>query len=310
MVPLFDVLFEKFANTNFYSICIISSQLVNTVIIPAAGLGTRLLTVTKESPKEMVPLFYKTKNGTVLVKPLLEIIFENLFDSGFRNFCIVVGRGKETIENHLSPHYDFIDLLNKKGDGDYAKVLMNLYKKIEKSSIIWIRQHVQKGIGPATLLAKDIIGNKPFLFHAGDLYIPKTSYLKHMIDIHKKNKPAATIGIKKVQDPRRFGVATLKKLKGVYKVVHAVEKPKKPETNFALTGVNIFESDIFDAIKNTKKGVRGEIQLTDSIQTLIQTNHEVIASIMNQGDPCIDIGVPTNYFDALKYSYTHTIKKL
>ena len=90
--------------------------MIDTVVIPAAGLGTRLFTVTKENPKEMVPLFHRLDDGTILLKPLLEIIFENLFDSGFRNFCLVVGRGKETIENHLSPHYDFIDLLKKKGE--------------------------------------------------------------------------------------------------------------------------------------------------------------------------------------------------
>ena len=80
--------------------------MIDTVVIPAAGLGTRLFTITKESPKEMVPVFYKTKNNIILLKPLLEIIFENLYDSGFRNFCFIVGRGKETIENQeqeLSP---------------------------------------------------------------------------------------------------------------------------------------------------------------------------------------------------------------
>ena len=62
--------------------------MVNTVVVPAAGLGSRLFTVTKESPKEMVPVFYKTNDGTILLKPLLEVIFENLYDSGFRNFYI------------------------------------------------------------------------------------------------------------------------------------------------------------------------------------------------------------------------------
>ena len=138
--------------------------MVDTVLIPAAGLGTRLFTFTKESPKEMVPLFHKTKTGNILVRPLLEIIFENLFDSGFRNFCMIVGRGKENIENHLSPHYDFVDLLKKKGETEYSKILINLYKKIEKSSIVWIRQSKLEGIGPATYLSKNIIGDKPFHF--------------------------------------------------------------------------------------------------------------------------------------------------
>ena len=283
--------------------------MVNTVVIPAAGLGTRLFTVTKESPKEMVPVFYKTSNGTVLLKPLLEIIFENLYDSGFRKFCFIVGRGKETIENHLSPHYDFLELLKKKGENDYAKILSNLYKKIEKSSIIWIRQHSLKGIGPATVLAKDYVGNKPFLFHAGDLYIPKTKYLKNIIKVHKKSNPTATIGLKKVKDPCRYGIATLKKIKDELKIIKVVEKPKNPPSNFALTGINIFEREIFDAIKNTKPGVNGEIQLTDGIQTLIKEGRNVVGSLMDLTDPCIDIGVPNTYFDALKYSYSNIIKK-
>jgi len=282
--------------------------MINTVVIPAAGLGTRLFTVTKESPKEMVPVFYKTNDGSILLKPLLEIIFENLYDSGFRNFCFIVGRGKETIENHLSPHYDFVELLKKKGEKDYAKILSNLYKKIEKSSIIWIRQHSLKGIGPATVLAKEYIGDNPFLFHAGDLYIPKTKYLKNIIKIHRKSNPTATIGLKKVKNPRRYGVATLKKIKGNLKIIQVIEKPKKPQSNYALTGVNIFEKEIFDAIKNTKPGVNGEIQLTDGIETLIKQGKNVVGSLMNSVDPCIDIGVPNTYFDALKYSYSHIIK--
>jgi UTP--glucose-1-phosphate uridylyltransferase len=279
--------------------------MIDTVVIPAAGLGTRLFTITKESSKEMVPIFYRTSNGTVLVKPLLEIIFENLFNSGIRNFCIIVGRGKEEIENHLSPHYDFIDLLKKKGENTYANILLQLYKKIEKSSIVWIRQHMQKGLGPATLLAKEVVGNRTFLFHAGDLYIPKSRYIQDMINIHQRFKPTATLGIKKVSDPWQYGVAKLRKKGNIYEIVHVVEKPKNPPSNFVLTGVNVFEPEIFDAIKRTKKSVNNEIQLTDSIQSLINKNQTVLASKMNSNDICIDIGTPKNYFAAIKYSYNH-----
>lgn len=280
---------------------------IDTVIIPAAGLGTRLLTATKESPKEMVPIFHKTSSGTLLVKPLLEIIFENLFDVGFRNFCIIVGRGKEEIENHLSPHYDFIDLLRKKGEHEYSNILLQFYKKIEKASIVWIRQYVPNGIGAATLLTEEVIGKKPFVFHAGDLYIPKTKYLTDMIKMHTKEKPTATIGVIQRRNPKQYGIATLKQIsKDVFRVTNSVEKPKHPKSNFALTGVNIFESDIFDAIRHTKPSVLNEIQLTDSIETLIRTDHKVIASKMGPRDICLDIGTPKNYFSALVQSYGKT----
>jgi len=280
--------------------------MIDTVVIPAAGLGSRLFTITKELPKEMMPIFYKDKKGTVLVKPLLEIIFENLFDSGFRNFCIIVSRGKEEIENHLNPHYDFIDLLKKREEYEHANIFLRLYKKIEKSSIFWIRQYEQKGIGPATLLAKQVIGDRAFLFHAGDLYIPKPNHIDKQLEIHRKMKPSATIGIKEVHNPQQYGVATLRQNKsGVDEVVRVVEKPKNPPTKFALTGVNVFEPEIFDAIKKTKKSVNNEVQLTDSIQTLISTKHAVLASKMNSKDICIDVGTPKNYFAALNYSYNH-----
>mgnify|MGYP001588707574 CR=1 FL=1 len=282
--------------------------MIDTVVIPAAGLGTRLFTFTKESPKEMVPVFYKTKDGKILIKPLLEIIFENLFDSGFRNFCFIIGRGKDTIQDHMSPHYDFVDLLRKKGESEYAKILLKLYKKIEKSSIFWIRQNIQNGISPATLLAEPITKDKPFLFHAGDLYIPTTDYLKQLSKIHSKDNPSATIGIRKVSNPIQFGVATLKKVGNEkHQITHVVEKPKKPSTNFALTGVNVFEPEIFDAIRKTKPGVNQEIQLTDSIQTLIKNKHTVMASIMKPKDHCIDIGTPSNYFKALSLSYNQKL---
>ena len=280
--------------------------MIDTVIIPAAGLGTRLFTMTKEFPKEMIPIFYKTNNDVILIKPLMEIIFENLFNSGIRNFCMIVGRGKESIENNFSPDYNFIDLLKKKGEDEYANILVKFYEKIEKSSIVWLRQHRQEGLGHATSLAKEIIGNKSFIFHAGDLYIPNSKYIPNMINIHKKMKSDAILGIKKVIDPQNYGVAKIENTKnGINKITHVVEKPKNPTSNYVLTGVNVFTPEIFDAIKKTKKGIKNEIQLTDSIQTLIKSNYKIYASKMNSKDICIDIGTPKNYFKAIKYSFSH-----
>jgi UTP--glucose-1-phosphate uridylyltransferase len=284
--------------------------MIDLAVIPAAGLGTRLFTITKETPKEMIPIFYRTQKDEILIKPLLEVIFENLFDSGIRSFCFIVGRGKEEIENHLSPHYEFIDLLRKKGEHDYAKILLKLYQKIEKSSIVWVRQHIQEGLGSATILAKQFVGDRTFLFHAGDLYIPNPKYIKDLTNLHQKLKASATLGIKKVDDPQHYGVAELRKMKNrVYEVTHVVEKPKNPSSNFVLTGVNVFEPEIFDAIKKTKKSVKNEIQLTNGIQTLISENHKILASKMKINDICIDIGTPRNYFEAIKYSYRYNLSQ-
>jgi len=280
---------------------------IDTAVIPAAGLGVRLIPITKEIPKIMLPLFQKNNHDKTLLKPLLEIIFENLYDAGIRNFCFIVGRGKETIENHLTPHYEFIDFLKKNGNYEYSKILSNLYKKIEKSSIVWKRQHTQLGIGHTALLAKDIVGDKPFFFHLGDLYIPSKNYYKKLIKTYEKFKAPAIVGLKKVDNPKHYGIAYGKEItKNIYKISKLIEKPKTSSGKLGLSGINIFESEIFDAVKKTKKNKKSEIELTDCVQTMIKNKYAVIGHKLSSKEVCIDMGTPANYFKALDYSYHHT----
>ena len=82
---------------------------VRKVVITAAGLGTRLLSVTKEMPKEMLPLFCMGSNGDLLLKPVLQLIFEQLYEVGFREFCFIVGRGKRSIEDHFTSDYNYVE---------------------------------------------------------------------------------------------------------------------------------------------------------------------------------------------------------
>lgn len=278
--------------------------MIDTVVIPAAGLGARLIPATKEIPKFMLPIFQNEKDGTLLLKPLAEIMFENLYDFGIRNYCVIVGRGKETIENHLTPHYEFIDHLKKHNNFHYAKILQNFYKKLEKSSIIWIRQPTQLGIGHTALLAKDIVGDKPFFFHLGDLYVPKNNHLKKMVQIYEKHKPSAVIGLKKVNNPKQYGIAYGKEIeKNVFKLTKVVEKPKNSNSKLGLSGINIFGQEIFDVIKKIKKNKKGEIELTDCVQALINLKYTIIGHQINTKEICIDMGTPQNYFNALKHSF-------
>ncbi|MEW6604823.1 MAG: sugar phosphate nucleotidyltransferase, partial [Thermoproteota archaeon] len=144
---------------------------VSKVVIPAAGLGTRLLSATKEQPKEMLPIFSKTENGELCVKPVLQLIYEQLFDFGFRNFYFIVGRNKRAIEDHFTPDRDFIDSLNRKGKSSHAKELARFYEKLSLSSIVWINQSAPLGFGHAVLMAKNLVKDDPFLVHAGDTII-------------------------------------------------------------------------------------------------------------------------------------------
>jgi len=232
---------------------------IDTVVIPAAGLGGRLIPVTKEIPKIMLPIFQKKSNGNFLIKPLLETLFENLYEVGIRNFCIITGRGKETMENHLTPHYEFIDFLKKNGNHEYVKILSILYKKIENSSIIWKRQHTQLGIGHTILLAKDIVGEKPFFFHLGDLYMPSLHYYKKMIQIYEKFKVPAVVGLKKVDQPKQYGIAYGKKIsKNIYELSKVVEKPATSTSRLGLSGINLFGPEIYDSAKKKQRKVKKE----------------------------------------------------
>lgn len=89
--------------------------MITKAVMPAAGLGTRLLSATKEQPKEMLPIFTNDVNGGLSLKPLVQLVFEQLFNFGFRDFRFVVGRGKRAIEDHFTPDYRYIERLNNRG---------------------------------------------------------------------------------------------------------------------------------------------------------------------------------------------------
>ena len=140
---------------------------VEKVVVTAAGLGTRLLPITKEIPKEMLPLPIK-EGGEVVFKPMLQAIFEQLYEFGFRNFCFVVGRGKRTVEDYFTPDYEFLRYLRSKGKEKSAKLLEDFYEKISTSSVVFVNQPEPLGFGDAVYRAKPFVGSDSFLLHAGD----------------------------------------------------------------------------------------------------------------------------------------------
>jgi UDP-glucose pyrophosphorylase (EC 2.7.7.9) len=127
-------------------------------VITAAGLGTRLLSETKELPKEMLPIFQRV-NGELALKPLLQVIFEQLYDVGIRDFCFVIGRGKRSIEDHFTPDWDFLEYLLKAGKELAAKSIEIFYKKVEDSNISWVNQPQPRGFGDAVLRAEKFVAN-------------------------------------------------------------------------------------------------------------------------------------------------------
>jgi len=280
--------------------------MIKTAVIPTAGLGTRLLTFTKESPKEMVPLFFREKNS-IITRPLIERIFLQLFDAGIRNYCFIVGKTKRAIEDHFTSDTSILKSIN---DPKLRNIIQDFYYKIEKSNIVWINQNTPRGFGAAVLNAEEFVRNKPFLIHAGDAFVRGNSqHISKIIKTHETCNSDVTLYVRKIVDPKAYGIAETRKLKnGTYKLLRVEEKPPKPRTNFALMPLYVFNQKIFEALKKTKPGIRNEIQLTDGIQYLLDLWDNGIAIKFSNPDDCIDIGTPENYFRALKISFQDSHK--
>lgn len=273
-------------------------------VITAGGLGTRLLPFTKELPKEMLPLFAEEGN-TVMLKPLLQAVFEQLYDVGFREFCFVVGKEKRAIEDHFTPDYDFLNYLLSNGKSEIATSLSTFYEKIKESVLFFVNQPSPKGFGDAVLRAKPF-ANEDFLLHAGDTYIVsnENKHIKRLLSVHEKYKADATLLVYEVEDPRRYGVITPGSLSSdVIEVVEVEEKPEKPKSHLAIAPVYVFNPIIFKALQNIKEGKGGELQLTDAIGKLIEWGLKVVAVKLSNEEESLDIGTPETYLDAINKSY-------
>jgi len=280
---------------------------MKTAVITTGGLGTRLLTTTKESPKTMLPLYDKAfDKGDPTLRPLIELIFDNLYNHGFRKFCIIVGsKTKSSILHHMSVDKSFINLLKKRNsfyDKRFIKTLSNLYKKIDNCEIHWIEQSTPMGFGHALLSAKKFVSDENFLLHAGDAYFPNYDFIPQLINLYEKT-PNSTCGLllQSKKHLKGYGIAEIQKKNNLNFVFNVEEKPKFPKSNLVILPIYAFNPTIFDALKQTKLGHNKELQVTDAIKTLINCNEKVVALKMTK--QWFDIGTPHNYFKALSYSY-------
>lgn len=280
--------------------------MIRKVVIPAAGLGTRLFPATKEQPKEMLPIFSTTANGDMSVKPVVQMVFEQLYDAGLREFCYVVGRGKRGIEDHFTPDVNCIRNLESMGKNGQAADLENFYEKLATSTIMWVNQPEPKGFGNAVLMAQPFVQKERCLVHAGDSFIisKDMDYIKKLLGAYEQFKADAAFIVLEIENPRQYGIVEGDEVDaGIFKVKAAVEKPEKPRTNLAIMAMYVFHPVIFKALEATKPGRNGEIQLTDAIQKLIDWGLSVYAVKLDKSYAHLDVGSPERYWDALTLSY-------
>lgn len=234
---------------------------VKKAIIPAAGLGTRFLPVTKAMPKEMLP---------IVDKPTIQYIVEEAVASGIEDIIIVTGKGKRAIEDHfdLAPELEQNLRLGNK---------LDLLHKVEQSTnladIHYIRQKEPKGLGHAVWCARKFIGDEPFAVLLGDDIVQSdVPCLKQLINQFDQ-KQSSIIGVQQVpeEETERYGIVDPSKKDGrLYQVDHFIEKPPRGtvSSNLAIMGRYIFTPEIFRFLERHEIGAGGEIQLTDAIQML------------------------------------------
>jgi len=287
--------------------------MIKTAVITTGGLGSRLLTYTKSNPKSMLPFFEKSsyKSYDPLLRPLIELIFERLFDQGFRRFCFIVGeKTKKSIFSQLLPNESYVKLLKKRNvfeDKQFIHVLSRLSKKIKMCELKWISQSTPMGFGHALYSAKKFVGTDTFLLHAGDAYFSNYQFLDNFRKVHYSNtNTTATLLIQRKKNLKGYGIAQIKRKNKINQVTDVEEKPKNPKSNFVLLPLYIFTPTIFEALKKTPNGYKGELQVTDAIKTLMNWEKLVVAE--NYGKKLwFDIGTPQNYFRALAWSYKQSL---
>ncbi len=283
-------------------------SVLKKAVIPAAGLGTRLLSATKEQPKEMLPVFARGKNGELCLKPIVQLVFEQLYQVGLREFCFIVGRGKRAIEDHFTPDFDFVTMLDSKGKDGPASDLERFYKMVDSSTVVWVNQPEPRGFGDAVLKARPFVGDDRFMVHAGDShFISKNAdHLRRVMRMSEGSKANALFLSMEVEDPKRFGIVQGETTEnGLLKVKYLVEKPLKPASRLAIMPVYVFDSNIFKALEATKAGFAGELQLTDGIQKMVDWGLEVYSTRVESSEVWLDIGSPDLYWQAQNLSHKY-----
>lgn len=271
-------------------------------VLTVAGLGTRLLPLTKELPKEMLPIYVKSKNQGLILKPILQVIFESLYQYKIRDFCFIVGRTKRAVEDHFTPDFDLVKQLKKAKKGNLAAEMEDFFNKLEKSNILFTYQPKPIGFGDSIERGKKFVGQDNFLLHAGDdIVISKDNdHLKRLETNFKKYNAEIACLIEDVQNPSQYGVVNGPTLEhGVIDIKEMQEKPKKPKSRHAIIAVYIFKPTIFQYLANPKKKTDPEKQLAEAFSIAIKKGSKVIGVVLKKNERRIDIGTPESYAKVL-----------
>ena len=235
---------------------------VRKAIIPAAGLGTRLLPNTKSIPKEMLPL---------VDKPVIQYIVEEAVSAGIEEILIITNRGKNPIEDYFDYAPDLEERLIADGKMRDAEIVRSV---ADMADVFFLRQKETKGLGHAVWRAKSFVGDEPLAVLLGDdIMLSETPVLKQLVTAAEANSCSA-VAVREVPDELIVKYSSVKleeKLsERVYRISDMNEKPRLDEklSNYAILGRYVLTSTIFDILAHTAPGRNNEIQLTDGMKEL------------------------------------------
>ncbi|PAF50631.1 UTP--glucose-1-phosphate uridylyltransferase GalU [Helicobacter sp. 13S00477-4] len=235
--------------------------MIKKCLFPAAGYGTRFLPATKAMPKEMLP---------ILNKPLIQYGVEEALKAGCCTMAIVTGRGKRSIEDHFDISYELEHQIKGTDKENYLDEIRTL---IQACTFSYTRQNEMKGLGHAILTGETLIGQEdPFaVVLADDLCANPNGkgVLSQMVRLYEKYH-CSIVAIEEIEPKNvdKYGIIEGEEIeKGVYKVSNMIEKPSTQEapSNLAVIGRYILTPDIFNILRVTKPGKKGEIQITDAL---------------------------------------------
>lgn len=237
---------------------------ITKAVIPAAGLGTRVLPATKAMPKEMLP---------IVDKPAIQYIVEEAVAAGITDILIITNRGKGVIEDHFDRSQALEETLEKANNTLQLDSIKDIHKL---ANIQFIRQIETKGLGHAVSKARTFVGDDPFLvLYGDDVILGDIPASKELIDAYG-TFGKGVIGIKPVSEEaiKKYSSMKIEKIKdNIYKCTDMVEKPQTKEEMFSLysiLGRVVLPPEIFDILDHTAPGAGGEIQLTDAMKELAQ----------------------------------------
>lgn len=244
---------------------------IRKAVFPVAGLGTRFLPATKAMPKEML---------TVVDRPVIQHVVDEARAAGIEHFVFVTGRNKGVIEDHFDNQFELERTLQERGKARELEALLRDLPGPGQTS--FTRQQGPLGLGHAVWCARDIVGDEPFALLLPDMlhHAPKPC-LTEMIDAYETHG-GNVIGVYEVphDQTHQYGIVDVENANAKVSMINAmIEKPSKgtAPTNLAISGRYILQPEIFDLLAKQERGAGGEIQLTDAMITLSQTQRFVAA---------------------------------